>query len=110
MGSSMKKTVFTEGVVESLRKWKRRAKKRVAGKRKSRHGCDCNCNLSPPRASVDAGIDSPPSFRLEAAPSLDCGGLYNLQDHGGDHEEDHNSNKFKGKRPLGSGSESDQPV
>lgn len=72
----MKKTVFTEVVVEGLRRWKGRAKKKVARRRRGRHGCDCNFSQSPPRVSVDAGVDSPPSFRLEAAPmaSVDyCG-------------------------------------
>ncbi|XP_023543418.1 MLO-like protein 12 [Cucurbita pepo subsp. pepo] len=114
MGSSMKKTVFTEGVVEGLRKWKGRAKKRVARRRqRGRHGCDCNFPHSSPRASVDAGVDSPPSFRLEAAAmgmaSVDCG---RLQGAGGNNKHYNtcsdsaalsscdDDDKLKGKRPV----------
>lgn len=110
MGSSMKKTVFTEGVVEGLRRWKGRAKKRVARRRRGRHGWDCN--FSPPRASVDAGVDSPPSFRIEAAASLDSSRLQGAVGHKdiscsaavsvcGDED------KLKGKRPV---DEADQKV
>ncbi|KAA0052657.1 MLO-like protein 6 [Cucumis melo var. makuwa] len=120
MGSSMKKTVFTEGVVEGLRKWQGRAKKKVARRRRSgQHGCDYNfSSQSPPRTSVDAGVDSPPSFRLEAAPPMASVDYYNgrLQGAGANNNKQYNNNntttcsaavsvsgdedKLKGKKPI----------
>ncbi|XP_038883810.1 MLO-like protein 6 isoform X2 [Benincasa hispida] len=111
MGSSMKKTVFTEGVVEGLRRWKGRAKKKVARRRRGRHDCDYNFSQSPPRVSVDAGVDSPPSFRLEAAPMSSVDYYGRLQGAGPNKHYNNNTcsaavsvsgdeDKIKGKKPL----------
>ncbi|XP_022142055.1 MLO-like protein 12 [Momordica charantia] len=98
MGSSMRKAVFTEAVMEGLRKWRGRAKKRISRRsRNCRHGGDYN---SPRRTLVDAGVDSPPSFRLETAPppSVDSGGAQN--DNAWSSSSAAVSIKGKGKRPL----------
>ncbi|KGN49265.1 MLO-like protein 12 isoform X1 [Cucumis sativus] len=115
MGSSMKKTVFTEGVVEGLRKWKGRAKKKVARRQRGQHGCDYNFSQSPPRTSVDAGVDSPPSFRLEATPMASVDYYGRLQLAGANNNKQYNNNnnscsaavsvngdedKLKGKKPI----------
>lgn len=111
----MKKTVFTEGVVEGLRKWKGRAKKKVARRQRGQHGCDYNFSQSPPRTSVDAGVDSPPSFRLEATPMASVDYYGRLQLAGANNNKQYNNNnnscsaavsvngdedKLKGKKPI----------
>lgn len=84
--------------MEGLRKWRGRAKKRISRRsRNCRHGGDYN---SPRRTLVDAGVDSPPSFRLETAPppSVDSGGAQN--DNAWSSSSAAVSIKGKGKRPL----------
>lgn len=61
MGSSMRKIVFTEGVVEGLKKWRRKAKKNIALR-----------NDESARPSLDASLDYSPSFNtLDTSLSID---------------------------------------
>ncbi|KAK9267383.1 hypothetical protein L1049_009808 [Liquidambar formosana] len=64
MGTSMNKAIFTEGVVEGLKKWRAKAKKNVALK-----------NTLSPRLSLDTSLDTTsldtsPSFSLDASYSV----------------------------------------
>lgn len=61
MGTSMRTIVFTEGVVEGLNRWRRKAKKNIA--RRNNHSA---------RPSLDASLDNSPSFNtLDTSFSVD---------------------------------------
>lgn len=63
MGTSMGKAVFTESVVEGLKKWRAKAKKRLAMENTSRLSY-ATTSLD---ASLDTSLDHSPSFTLAAA-------------------------------------------
>lgn len=63
MGTSMGKAVFTESVVESLKKWRAKAKKSLAMENTSRLSY-ATTSLD---ASLDSSLDHSPSFTLAAA-------------------------------------------
>ncbi|KAG6638717.1 MLO-like protein 6 [Carya illinoinensis] len=67
MGTSMRKDVFTEGVVHGLKKWRVKAKKNLASR---------NTNIYPARlisldASLETSPDTSPSFGVDARFSVE---------------------------------------
>ncbi|XVE88118.1 hypothetical protein DITRI_Ditri19aG0042400 [Diplodiscus trichospermus] len=64
MGTSMKKAVFPESVVEGLNRWRANARKNVALRN--------NITSTPPSldASLDASLDTSPSFRIDPSYSV----------------------------------------
>ncbi|XP_031248473.1 MLO-like protein 12 [Pistacia vera] len=65
MGSSMKKAVFTENVVQGLKNWRRRARKKL----KSSHSSGLSVDAS---LDTSLSLDTSPSFTLDTSYSVDC--------------------------------------
>lgn len=67
MGTSMRKDVFTEGVVHGLKKWRVKAKKNLASRNTN--------NIYPARLSLDtsleSSLDTSPSFGVDARFSVE---------------------------------------
>lgn len=61
MGSSMKKSVFPESVVQGLKRWRGRVRKNLRSNYSARPSLDTSLSL-----------DTSPSFTLDASYSVDC--------------------------------------
>lgn len=71
MGTWMKNAVFPEGVVNGIKRWRARAKKRMAAGKKNYWALNESPSLE---ASLDASIESSPSFStLDPSLSVELG-------------------------------------